>query len=77
MLQTATSDFHPIPETMMAPSKRRRPGRPRGEIRVQTKVRLTPDVHHALAARAVEESRSITAVLERAVLLYLDTEAPR
>jgi hypothetical protein len=44
---------------------------------VQTKVRLTPDVYDALSARAVEESRSITAVIERAVLHYLDGEATR
>jgi hypothetical protein len=42
---------------------------------VQTKVRLTPDVHEALTQRATEESRSLTAVIERAVLYYLDTEA--
>jgi len=62
---------------MMGPSKKRRPGRPRGEPRVQTKVRFTPDVHDALSARAAKESRSITAVIERAVLHYLDTEAAR
>ena len=59
----------------MIRTQKRRPGRPRGEPRVQTKVRLTPDVHEALTQRATEESRSLTAVIERAVLYYLDTEA--
>lgn len=56
----------------MASPTARRPGRPRGESRVQTKIRLPTELHQAVIRRATEERRSLTATVERALLDYLD-----
>ena len=58
----------------MTPTQpRRRPGRPRGPRRIQSKIRLTPEIHAAVTRRAATERRSLTAVIELAVLHWLDT----